>query len=66
MWSVDEIENVVGGVIYLESAPFVTGEVLHIEGGQSAGHCPWGCRLGPAPQSPKLISSEACLVCRQG
>jgi hypothetical protein len=22
--------------------------------------------LGPAPQSPKLISSEACLVCREG
>ncbi len=35
---VGEIEDVVGGVIYLESAPFVTGEVLHIDGGQSAGH----------------------------
>jgi NAD(P)-dependent dehydrogenase (short-subunit alcohol dehydrogenase family) len=33
-----EIEDVVGGVLYLESAPFVTGEVLHIDGGQSAGH----------------------------
>ena len=32
-----EIEDVVGGVLYLESAPFVTGEVLHIDGGQSAG-----------------------------
>ncbi len=31
------IEDVVGGVLYLESAPFVTGEVLHIDGGQSAG-----------------------------
>jgi NAD(P)-dependent dehydrogenase (short-subunit alcohol dehydrogenase family) len=32
------IEDVVGGVVYLESAPFVTGEILHIDGGQSAGH----------------------------
>ncbi len=35
---VGEIEDMVGGVLYLESAPFVTGEVLHIDGGQSAGH----------------------------
>ena len=35
---VGEIEDVVAGVLYLESAPFVTGEILHIDGGQSAGH----------------------------
>jgi NAD(P)-dependent dehydrogenase (short-subunit alcohol dehydrogenase family) len=35
---VGEIQDVVGGVLYLESASFVTGEVLHIDGGQSAGH----------------------------
>jgi NAD(P)-dependent dehydrogenase (short-subunit alcohol dehydrogenase family) len=35
---VGEIEDVIGGVLYLESAPFVTGEILHIDGGQSAGH----------------------------
>jgi NAD(P)-dependent dehydrogenase (short-subunit alcohol dehydrogenase family) len=35
---VGELADVVGGVLYLESAPFVTGEVLHIDGGQSAGH----------------------------
>jgi NAD(P)-dependent dehydrogenase (short-subunit alcohol dehydrogenase family) len=35
---VGDVEDVVGGVLYLESAPFVTGEVLHIDGGQSAGH----------------------------
>ncbi len=34
---VGEIDDVVGGVLYLESAPFVTGEILHIDGGQSAG-----------------------------
>jgi NAD(P)-dependent dehydrogenase (short-subunit alcohol dehydrogenase family) len=35
---VGEVEDVVGGILYLESAPFVTGEILHIDGGQSAGH----------------------------
>ena len=35
---VGEVEDVVRGVLYLESAPFVTGEILHIDGGQSAGH----------------------------
>ena len=33
-----EIAEVVHGVLYLESAPFVTGEILHVDGGQSAGH----------------------------
>jgi NAD(P)-dependent dehydrogenase (short-subunit alcohol dehydrogenase family) len=33
-----EVGDVVDGVIYLESAPFVTGEILHVDGGQSAGH----------------------------
>jgi NAD(P)-dependent dehydrogenase (short-subunit alcohol dehydrogenase family) len=32
------IADIVEGVRYLEAATFVTGEVLHIDGGQSAGH----------------------------
>ncbi|MGF7162212.1 NAD(P)-dependent dehydrogenase (short-subunit alcohol dehydrogenase family) [Rhodoligotrophos appendicifer] len=32
-----EIDDVVKAVLYLESAPFVTGEILHVDGGQSAG-----------------------------
>ena len=32
------IDDVVHGVLYLEQAPFVTGEFLHVDGGQSAGH----------------------------
>jgi NAD(P)-dependent dehydrogenase (short-subunit alcohol dehydrogenase family) len=32
------IGDVVDGILYLERAPFVTGETLHIDGGQSAGH----------------------------
>ncbi|MBF6025076.1 SDR family NAD(P)-dependent oxidoreductase [Lysobacter niastensis] len=33
-----EISEVVQAVLYLESAGFVTGEILHVDGGQSAGH----------------------------
>jgi NAD(P)-dependent dehydrogenase (short-subunit alcohol dehydrogenase family) len=33
-----EIEDIVDGVLYLERATFVTGEILHIDGGQAAGH----------------------------
>lgn len=33
-----EIADVVDAVLYLENAPFVTGEILHVDGGQSAGH----------------------------
>ena len=33
-----EIQEIVDAVLYLESATFVTGEVLHVDGGQHAGH----------------------------
>ncbi|OKH30405.1 3-oxoacyl-ACP reductase [Calothrix sp. HK-06] len=33
-----EIRDVVDAILYLESANFVTGEILHVDGGQSAGH----------------------------
>ncbi|WP_431245525.1 SDR family NAD(P)-dependent oxidoreductase [Leifsonia xyli] len=36
--SMGTIDDVVRGVLYLEQAPFVTGEFLHVDGGQSAGH----------------------------
>jgi NAD(P)-dependent dehydrogenase (short-subunit alcohol dehydrogenase family) len=32
-----EIGDVVDAILYLERATFVTGEVLHIDGGQAAG-----------------------------
>jgi NAD(P)-dependent dehydrogenase (short-subunit alcohol dehydrogenase family) len=38
MGHMGEISDIVGAVLYLESAPFVTGEILHVDGGQSAGH----------------------------
>ncbi|MGW2937531.1 SDR family NAD(P)-dependent oxidoreductase [Streptomyces sp. NPDC055722] len=33
-----EVSDVADAVVYLENAPFVTGEILHVDGGQSAGH----------------------------
>jgi NAD(P)-dependent dehydrogenase (short-subunit alcohol dehydrogenase family) len=33
-----EISDVVDAIVYLENAAFVTGEILHVDGGQSAGH----------------------------
>lgn len=33
-----EIGDVTDAVLFLESAGFVTGEILHVDGGQSAGH----------------------------
>ena len=33
-----EISDVVDAIFYLKSASFVTGEILHVDGGQSAGH----------------------------
>lgn len=33
-----EMEDIAAAVLYLESACFVTGEILHVDGGQAAGH----------------------------
>jgi NAD(P)-dependent dehydrogenase (short-subunit alcohol dehydrogenase family) len=33
-----EVSDVVDAVMYLDSAGFVTGEILHVDGGQAAGH----------------------------
>ncbi|GAA2345648.1 SDR family oxidoreductase [Streptomyces kunmingensis] len=33
-----EVSDIVDAVLYLEAAPFVTGEILHVDGGMSAGH----------------------------
>jgi NAD(P)-dependent dehydrogenase (short-subunit alcohol dehydrogenase family) len=32
-----EVKDIVDAVLYLESASFVTGEILHVDGGQAAG-----------------------------
>ena len=33
-----EIADIVDAILYLEGASFVTGEILHVDGGQTAGH----------------------------
>ena len=33
-----EAKDIVDAVLFLENAGFVTGEILHVDGGQSAGH----------------------------
>lgn len=38
MGHLGEVGDVVDAVLYLENAAFVTGEILHVDGGQSAGH----------------------------
>jgi NAD(P)-dependent dehydrogenase (short-subunit alcohol dehydrogenase family) len=37
MGRMGNIEEIVGAVLYLETASFVTGEVLHVDGGQHVG-----------------------------
>jgi NAD(P)-dependent dehydrogenase (short-subunit alcohol dehydrogenase family) len=38
MGHMGEMSDIVDAILYLDSAPFVTGEILHVDGGQSAGH----------------------------
>ena len=35
---VAQVSDIVDGILFLESSPFITGEVLHIDGGQIASH----------------------------
>jgi NAD(P)-dependent dehydrogenase (short-subunit alcohol dehydrogenase family) len=42
MGRMGETSDVVDAVIYLDSAAFVTGEILHVDGGQAAGHHTFG------------------------
>jgi NAD(P)-dependent dehydrogenase (short-subunit alcohol dehydrogenase family) len=35
---VGQVGDIVNGILFLESSPFITGEVLHIDGGETAGH----------------------------
>jgi NAD(P)-dependent dehydrogenase (short-subunit alcohol dehydrogenase family) len=35
---VGQVSDIVDGIFFLESSPFITGEILHIDGGQIAGH----------------------------
>jgi NAD(P)-dependent dehydrogenase (short-subunit alcohol dehydrogenase family) len=35
---IGQVSDIVDGILYLDQATFVTGETLHIDGGQAAGH----------------------------
>ena len=35
---VGQISDVVDSIMFLEASPYITGEILHIDGGQTAGH----------------------------
>jgi NAD(P)-dependent dehydrogenase (short-subunit alcohol dehydrogenase family) len=35
---VGEILEIAEAILYLDGADFVTGEILHVDGGQAAGH----------------------------
>jgi NAD(P)-dependent dehydrogenase (short-subunit alcohol dehydrogenase family) len=35
---VGQVSDVVNAILFLESSPFVTGEIVHVDGGQIAGH----------------------------
>jgi NAD(P)-dependent dehydrogenase (short-subunit alcohol dehydrogenase family) len=35
---VGQVSDIVDGILFLEASPYVTGEILHIDGGQIAGH----------------------------
>lgn len=38
MGRVGQVSDIVDGILFLESSPFITGEILHIDGGQIAGN----------------------------
>jgi NAD(P)-dependent dehydrogenase (short-subunit alcohol dehydrogenase family) len=38
MGHVGQVGDVVHAILFLESSPFITGEILHVDGGQIAGH----------------------------
>jgi NAD(P)-dependent dehydrogenase (short-subunit alcohol dehydrogenase family) len=38
MGRVGQVSDVVDSVLFLESSPYITGETLHVDGGQVAGH----------------------------
>jgi NAD(P)-dependent dehydrogenase (short-subunit alcohol dehydrogenase family) len=33
-----QVADVVDAIVFLEASPYITGEILHIDGGQTAGH----------------------------
>ena len=63
MGRMGETQDVVDAVLYLEKATFVTGEILHVDGGASAGageNGEGGCDVaGPTPDRPSRDRASA-------
>ncbi|WP_394779764.1 SDR family NAD(P)-dependent oxidoreductase [Undibacterium sp.] len=38
MGRMGETSDIVNAILFLDAAPFITGEILHVDGGQNAGH----------------------------
>ena len=45
---VGQVSDVVDGILFLEASPYITGEILHIDGGQIAGTDPIAARISCA------------------
>jgi NAD(P)-dependent dehydrogenase (short-subunit alcohol dehydrogenase family) len=52
MGHVGEMSDIVNAILYLNTAPFVTGEIPHVDGGQNDGHS----SITGAPLVAPLIS----------
>jgi NAD(P)-dependent dehydrogenase (short-subunit alcohol dehydrogenase family) len=39
-----QVSDIVDGILFLEASPYITGEILHIDGGRVAGHLPRSAR----------------------
>ena len=46
MGHMGEMSDIVDAILYLDAAPFVTGEILYVDGGQSAGHKTYSSAAG--------------------
>jgi len=33
-----QVSGIVDGILFLEASSFITGEILHVDGGEFAGH----------------------------
>jgi NAD(P)-dependent dehydrogenase (short-subunit alcohol dehydrogenase family) len=38
MGRVGQVSDIVGAILFLEASPYITGEILHVDGGKVAGH----------------------------
>ena len=49
---VGQVSDVVDAILFLESSPYITGEILHVDGGLTAGRWPTGGRCPDCSSDP--------------